>query len=73
MPVIKNEKLLKWNEIDLVHIWALWQTMIFFSDFKLGLKKWMLSALCLLFNKTEIVEGLSVDVNVHPQPHSMCD
>ena len=25
------------------------------------------------FNRTELVEGLSVDVNFHPQPQSMSD
>ena len=33
----------------------------------------MLSTLCLLFNRTELVEGLSVGTNFHPQPHSMSD
>ena len=33
----------------------------------------MLSTLSLLFNRTELVEGLSVGVNFHPQPHSMSD
>ena len=33
----------------------------------------MLSTLCLPFDKTELAEGLSVGVNFHPQPHSMCD
>ena len=33
----------------------------------------MLSTLCLVFNRTELVEGLSVDVNFRPQPHSMSD
>ena len=40
---------------------------------KLGPKKWMLSTLCLLFNRTELVEGLSVGTNFYPQPHSMSD
>ena len=44
-----------------------------FSDFKLGPKKGMLSTLYLLFNRTELFEGLSVDANFHPQPHSMSD
>ena len=64
----------KWKaEIDLVHIWVLWQTIFFFSDFKLGPKKGMLSTLSLLFNRTGLVEGLSVGTNFHPQPHSMSD
>ena len=25
------------------------------------------------FNRTELVEGLSLDANFHPQPHSMSD
>ena len=33
----------------------------------------MLSTLCLPFVKTELVEGLSVDVNFHLQPQSMSD
>ena len=33
----------------------------------------MLSTLSLLFNRTELVEGLSVDASFHPQPHSMSD
>ena len=33
----------------------------------------MLSTLCFFFNGTELAEGLSVDVNFHPQPQSMSD
>ena len=33
----------------------------------------MLSTLSFFFNRTELVEGLSVDVNFHPQPQSMSD
>ena len=33
----------------------------------------MLCTLCLLFNRTELVEGLSVDVNFYPKPQSMSD
>ena len=64
MPVIKNEKLKLTFFIF---------GYFFFSDFKLGPKKGMLSTLSLLFNRTELVEGLSVGVNFHPQPHSMSD
>ena len=64
MPVIKNEKLKLTFFIF---------GYFFFSDFKLGPKKGMLSTLSLLFNRTELVEGLSVDASFHPQPHSMSD
>ena len=64
MPVIKNEKLKLTFFIF---------GYFFFSDFKLGPKKGMLSTLYLLFNRTELFEGLSVDANFHPQPHSMSD
>ena len=33
----------------------------------------MISILWLFFNRTELVEGLSVDVNFYPQPQSMSD
>ena len=64
MPAIKNEKL-KFTFFIFGYF--------FFSDFKLGPKKGMLSTLSLLFNRTELVEGLSVDASFHPQPHSMSD
>ena len=69
MPVIKNEKL----KLTLFIFGYCDRLFFVFSDFKLGPKKGMLSTLCLLFNRTELVEGLSVDVNFHPQPHSMSD
>ena len=47
--------------------------IFFFSDFKLGPKKGMLSTLCIFFNGTELVERLSVDANFHPQPNSVSD
>ena len=69
MPVIKNEKL----KLTLFIFGYCDRLFFSFFDFKLGPKKVMLSTLSLLFNRTELVEGLSVDVNFHPQPHSMSD
>ena len=70
MPVIKNEKL----KLTLFIFGYCDRLFFVFSDFKLGPKKGMLSTLCLnLFNRTKLVEGLSVDANFHPQPHSMSD
>ena len=69
MPVIKNEKL----KLTLFIFGYCDRLFFVFSDFKLGPKKWMLSTLSLLFNRTELVEGLSVDGNFHPKPQSMSD
>ena len=69
MPVIKNEKL----KLTLFIFGYCDRLFFVFSDLKLRPKKGMLSTLCLLFNRTELVEGLSVDANFHPQLHSMSD
>ena len=64
MPVIKNEKL------KLTLFIFGYCDRLFFSFLT---KKGMLSTVSLLFNITELVEGLSVDASFHPQPHSMSD
>ena len=66
MPVIKNGKL----KLTLFIFGYCDRLFFVFSDFKLGPKKGMLSTLSLLFNRTELVEGLSVGTNFHPQPYS---